>query len=153
MGLCSRPPSKISLTFDEVWDGLSDARINFSAAEMVTPGVPSPPQLSTLVENLNLQRALLHHISGMSSVNVVDKTKVQTIQKEEREGNSWPLVHLSDGRVLRARLLVSYNEVCAYTGSLILHRLVQTVSTPLCVHSQGSSHTAGHTIPKQSSRR
>ncbi|EPT03785.1 hypothetical protein FOMPIDRAFT_1142104 [Fomitopsis schrenkii] len=90
----------------QVWDGLSDARINFSAAEMITPGMPAPSELSTLVENLNLQRALLRHISGMASVSIVDKTRVQSIQKEEREGNGWPLVQLSDGRVLRARLLI-----------------------------------------------
>ena len=93
-----------------MWDGLSDARIDFSAAEMVTPGMPAPSQLSTLVENLNLQRALLRHVSGMASVSVVDKTKVQSIQKEEREGNGWPLIHLSDGRDLRARLLVSTSK-------------------------------------------
>ena len=103
--------SDTSLIVCKVWDGLSDARINFSAAEMVTPGMPAPSQLSTLVENLNLQRALLRHISGMPTVSVLEKTKVQSIQKEDREGNGWPLLDLSDGRVLRARLLVSHNEV------------------------------------------
>ena len=103
--------SDTSLIVCKVWDGLSDARINFSAAEMVTPGMPAPSQLSTLVENLNLQRALLRHISGMPTVSVLEETKVQSIQKEDREGNGWPLLDLSDGRVLRARLLVSHNEV------------------------------------------
>lgn len=114
-GDASEPLSWIALCFIliscKVWDGLSDARINFSAAETVTPGMPAPSELSTLVENLNLQRALLRHISGMASVSILEKTKVQSIQKEERDGNGWPLVHLSDGRVLRARLLVSGSSV------------------------------------------
>lgn len=114
-GDASEPLSWITLCFIltscKVWDGLSDARINFSAREMVTAGMPAPSELSTLVENLNLQRALLRHISGVASVSILDKTKVQSIQKEQREGNGWPLVHLSDGRVLRARLLVSGSSV------------------------------------------
>ncbi|KAH9938159.1 uncharacterized protein B0H18DRAFT_949595 [Fomitopsis serialis] len=73
---------------------------------MVTPGSATASEMSRLVENLNLQRALLHHISNIPAVNILDKTKVQSIQREEREGNGWPLVYLSDGRVLRARLLV-----------------------------------------------
>ncbi|KAH9844300.1 ubiquinone biosynthesis hydrox [Rhodofomes roseus] len=90
----------------QVWDGISDARVAFSAAEMMTPERVALDEMSRLVENLNLQRALLRHISSMPGVSIVDRTKVQSIEKEEREGNGWPLVHLSDGRVLRARLLV-----------------------------------------------
>ena len=63
--------------------------------------------MARLTENLNIQRALLRHLDSASSVELVDKVKVQSIEREEREGGGWPLVHLSDGRVLRARLLVS----------------------------------------------
>ncbi len=71
------------------------------------PGMESLPQMARLTENLNLQRALLRHLDSTSAVELFDKVKVQSIQREEREGGGWPLVHLSDGRVLRARLLVS----------------------------------------------
>ena len=63
--------------------------------------------MARLTENLNLQRALLRHLDSTSLVTLTDKVKVQAIEREEREGGGWPLVYLSDGRVLRARLLVS----------------------------------------------
>lgn len=63
--------------------------------------------MSRMTENLNLQRALLRRLTDSPTVKLIDKVKVQTIQREEREGGGWPLVHLSDGRVLRARLLAS----------------------------------------------
>lgn len=93
-----------------MWDGISDARIMFTAAEL---GLDSRvnkskiPQMARLTENLNLQRALLRHLDLSPEVQLFDKVKVSSIQQEEREGGGWPLVHLSDGRILRTRLLVS----------------------------------------------
>ncbi|KAI0741280.1 ubiquinone biosynthesis hydrox [Daedaleopsis nitida] len=93
----------------QVWDGLSDARITFSMQDDIAaslPGMGPQAQMATLTENLNLQRALLRHLDSTSAVELIDKVKVQSIAPEEREGGGWPLVHLSNGRVLRARLLV-----------------------------------------------
>ncbi|KAI0731047.1 ubiquinone biosynthesis hydrox [Earliella scabrosa] len=93
----------------QVWDGLSDARITFSIQDDMTsrlPGMDSQTQMARLTENLNLQRALLRHLGSTSSIELIEKVKVQSIERETREGGGWPLVHLSDGRVLRARLLV-----------------------------------------------
>lgn len=59
-----------------------------------------------MTENLNLQRALLHKLSTTSTVELADKVKVQSITQDTENGG-WPLVHLSDGRTVRARLLVS----------------------------------------------
>ena len=87
-----------------MWDGVSDARITFSASELPMGSVT---ELSRLTENLNLQRGLLRHLSRFPEVQLLDKVKVQSIIREEREENAWPLVHLSDGRVIRTRLLVS----------------------------------------------
>lgn len=58
-----------------------------------------------MTENLNLQRALLHKLSKTPAVELVDKVKVQNIVQDSENGG-WPLVHLSDGRIIRARLLV-----------------------------------------------
>ena len=94
----------------QVWDGLSDARITFSMQDDMAsrlPGMDSQTQMARLTENLNLQRALLRHLGSTSSIELIDKVKVQSIERETREGGGWPLVHLSDGRVLRPRLLVS----------------------------------------------
>ncbi|KAF7370679.1 Ubiquinone biosynthesis monooxygenase COQ6, mitochondrial [Mycena sanguinolenta] len=76
----------------QVWDGVSDARIDFSASLL---GLGSPGQgMARMTENLNLQR-----------VQILDKLKVQTIERPEGSGD-WPLVHLDNGGILRSRLLV-----------------------------------------------
>ena len=59
-----------------------------------------------MVENLNLQRASLLHLSRFPSTELLDNVKVQSITPDTREGGNWPLVHLSDGRTICARLLV-----------------------------------------------
>lgn len=92
----------------QVWDGVSDARITFSAADLP---FDSTNELSRMTENLNLQRGLLRHLSAFPDVELLDNVKVQTIIREDREGGGWPLVQLSDGRVLRARLLVRCQAV------------------------------------------
>ncbi|EJF64010.1 ubiquinone biosynthesis hydrox [Dichomitus squalens LYAD-421 SS1] len=107
----------------QVWDGVSDARITFSTQDdhaSFLPDASPQSQMARLTENLNLQRALLRHLDSNRTVELVDNVKVQSIVREEREGGGWPLVHLSDGRVLRARLLVGadgFNSpVRAYAG-------------------------------------
>lgn len=90
----------------QVWDGISDARITFSATEAAPAGTTAP-EMARLTENLNLQRALLRYLDTTPSIKLLDKVKVNSIEKEQKEGGGWPLVHLSDGRVLRARLLVT----------------------------------------------
>lgn len=87
----------------QVWDGLSNARITFSASELPLGSVD---ELSRLTENLNLQRGLLRHLSQYPEVQLLDKVKVQSIVREDREENAWPIVHLSNGQAIRARLLV-----------------------------------------------
>lgn len=70
--------------------------------------------MSTMVENLNLQRAAWRRIEELQKgekvkgVEVLDRTRVEGIERGERGG--WPVVSLraADGkeRKLRARLLV-----------------------------------------------
>lgn len=90
------------LTPSQVWDGISDARINFSAADLPLQA----PEMSRMTENLNLQRGLLKHLSQTPEVQLLDNVRVTAIEKEG-EANGWPLVRLSNGRTLRTRLLVS----------------------------------------------
>jgi ubiquinone biosynthesis monooxygenase Coq6 len=116
----------------QIWDGVSDARITFSASELPLKSVT---ELSRLTENLNLQRGLLRHLSQSPEVQILDKVKVQTIEREDREENAWPLVQLSDGRVIRTRLLVSG---CMHfpDQSLHLYRSVQMAPIRLSGHTQ-----------------
>jgi len=62
--------------------------------------------MATLTENFNLQRALLCHLSNVPAVRVLQQTKVTSIQSDGEQHGSWPLVHLDNQQVLRARLLV-----------------------------------------------
>lgn len=98
----------------KVWDGLSDARIVFSHSDVDTGLF----EMARLTENLNLQRALLLRLGQMvDQVSVMDNSKVEDISRDN--GNSWPVVRLSNGSALRARLLVSRDPIICYTVSLI----------------------------------
>ncbi|GAA5846425.1 hypothetical protein JCM9279_001371 [Rhodotorula babjevae] len=135
----------------QVWDGLSDARIEFqspflppSSSSSSSPfpppsssGAPPPPppdadadawdaayasalrprraHMSTLLENLNLQRAALRRIAECvrdrgARVELLDGRRVEGIERGE---GGWPVVRVGaqkgaggGGRRLRARLLI-----------------------------------------------
>lgn len=91
----------------KVWDGLSDSRIFFRASEAgISEAATKSIQMARLTENLNLQQGLLRSIDKLGVVDVMDNVKVSSIEKDSENGG-WPLVHLSNGLTLRARLLVS----------------------------------------------
>ncbi|KII85885.1 hypothetical protein PLICRDRAFT_94062 [Plicaturopsis crispa FD-325 SS-3] len=124
----------------QVWDGVSDARITFTASELGLGSSSEPTQMARLTENLNLQRGLLKHLSGISEVEVLDNVKVSSIRREEHEGGGWPMVHLSNGKILRARLLVgadgfnspvrSYAGINAYGWAYDTQAIVATLQHP-----------------------
>ncbi|KAI5120265.1 hypothetical protein M0805_004601 [Coniferiporia weirii] len=90
----------------QVWDGVSDARINFNASDVgFGYNNGQAPHMATMAENLNLQRALLRSLETSGAVEIMDKTKVDSIESDVERGG-WPLVHTSNGGILRARLLV-----------------------------------------------
>jgi ubiquinone biosynthesis monooxygenase Coq6 len=62
--------------------------------------------MATLTENFNLQHALLRHLSEVPTVRILQRTKVTSIQSDGEQHGSWPLIHLDNQQVLRARLLV-----------------------------------------------
>ncbi|KAI0339515.1 ubiquinone biosynthesis hydrox [Trametopsis cervina] len=118
----------------QVWDGISDARIRFSVEDVP---LQSSSQIARLTENLNLQRGLLRHLAQYPELELASNVKVQSIVKEERQGGGWPLIHLSDGRVLRARLLVgadgfnspvrAYANINSYGWAYDTHGIVATL--------------------------
>ena len=63
--------------------------------------------MSTMTENLNLQRALLRSLDNRGGVEILDNTRVSKIEKDTENGG-WPIVHTSQGGALRARLLVCF---------------------------------------------
>lgn len=66
--------------------------------------------IAYMTENLNLTSALLARIEELSGVSVFDNTKVENIElgeeTEDMDLRSWPIVELSGGRQLAARLLI-----------------------------------------------
>jgi ubiquinone biosynthesis monooxygenase Coq6 len=88
----------------QVWDGITGTRIEF--------GWPAKKgrTLAYMNENLNLTSALLRRVEELGAVEVLDGELVQDImlgeETEEIDLRSWPVVSLSGGRKLAARLLV-----------------------------------------------
>ena len=105
--------------------------------------------MARMTENLNLQRAALRHLDENPFIRILDKTKVEAISNDG-DGGNWPLVHLANGQVLRARLLVSHNTLYSAPRLMTIVRLAPMVSTLLFALSPESRHTAGHIRPMRS---
>ncbi|KAB2577771.1 Ubiquinone biosynthesis monooxygenase COQ6 [Lasiodiplodia theobromae] len=94
----------------QVWDGVSDARISFDWAE-VSRQPDQPTTIAYMIENANLTTGLLKRLTELGGVTTFSPTRVESIQlgTDSPDGldlSSWPVVTLSDGRTLAARLLV-----------------------------------------------
>jgi ubiquinone biosynthesis monooxygenase Coq6 len=89
----------------QVWDGVTGARIEFD-----WPAEKRGQTIAYMNENLNLTSALLKRIDELGGVEVLDGQKVEDIalgsETEDLDLSSWPVVSLSGGRKLAARLLV-----------------------------------------------
>ncbi|KAF4610564.1 hypothetical protein D9613_006875 [Agrocybe pediades] len=88
----------------QVWDGISEARIEFNANEMSSP--IGRTGMARLTENLNLQRALLRQLDNIPEVQIMQKTKVTSIEHDTEHHGGWPLIRLDNDQILRARLLI-----------------------------------------------
>lgn len=88
----------------QVWDGVSSSRIEFnwnpSASETI----------AYMTENANLVHGLLSRISELSGIDIIDRTRVEGISFGEDNGEldlrTWPVVAVTGGRKLVARLLI-----------------------------------------------
>ncbi|KAF8547484.1 ubiquinone biosynthesis hydrox [Imleria badia] len=136
----------------QVWDGISDARIIFDAAELPSAAsAAGSSEMARLTENLNLQRAFLRHLENSQGVQLLQKVKVESIRPDV-EGNGWPLVHLSDGTTIRARLLVgadgfnspvrSYAGISSYGWSYDTQAVVATLNHAPRGAFEKPNHTA-----------
>ncbi|KAK0733967.1 hypothetical protein B0T26DRAFT_686605 [Lasiosphaeria miniovina] len=92
----------------QVWDGVTGARIEFDWASGTPP--PAGTTIAYMVENLNLTSGLLRRLDELGGVSVFDNAKVEDIsfgeETEELDLREWPVVHLTGGNQLSARLLV-----------------------------------------------
>ncbi|PVI08080.1 ubiquinone biosynthesis hydrox [Periconia macrospinosa] len=98
----------------QVWDGVSDARISFDWESARTPFIPRKPNQPTtiayMIENANTTTALLSRLEELGGVDIFSATKVDSIElgtdTQQLDMSSWPIVSLSNGKTLAARLLV-----------------------------------------------
>ncbi|KAF2875002.1 hypothetical protein BDV95DRAFT_675190 [Massariosphaeria phaeospora] len=98
----------------QVWDGVTDARISFdwdSARPLLSPRKPSQPTtIAYMIENANTTTTLLSRLEELGGVDMFLATKVDSIDlgtdTERVDLSSWPVLTLSNGKSLAARLLV-----------------------------------------------
>ena len=140
----------------KVWDGLSSGRLSFVADDAAPPQAYDPLSdvqlepisMAWMTENLNLQRALLTRLRADSdAITLCSSTKVQDIQRDNVDAGGWPVLTLSDGKQIRARLLVGadginspvrkYAKIETYGWMYDTHGLVATLKVSPLVH-QGS---------------
>ncbi|KAI0272176.1 hypothetical protein BGY98DRAFT_1002086 [Russula aff. rugulosa BPL654] len=124
----------------QVWDGISDARIDFNAAALGISRRVGSNQMARMTETLNLQRALFRRLRELPNVTLLDNTKVINIFEDDIPGGGWPIVQLSDGVALRARLLVgadginspvrSYSKIDSYGWNYPTSAIVATLQHP-----------------------
>lgn len=99
----------------QVWDGVSGARIEFDWAQDATGSEGGI--IAYMTENLNLTSGLLKRLRELGGISIYDGVKVEHISiGTERpdldlDFSQWPVVHLSGGRELYARLLVGADGV------------------------------------------
>jgi ubiquinone biosynthesis monooxygenase Coq6 len=70
--------------------------------------------MACLTETLNLQRGLFRRLRELPNVTLLDNSKVINIFEDDIPGGGWPIIKLSNGVVLRARLLVGSATVWGY---------------------------------------
>lgn len=99
-----------------VWDGLSGALLDFDSAHL-SDAAGSSSQISFMVEISNLQQAMLQFLEqgpGKGICAIKDGAKVDSIVSGSKieagsssiEQDPWPIVQLSTGDAIQARLLV-----------------------------------------------
>ncbi|KAK4191729.1 hypothetical protein QBC35DRAFT_275424 [Podospora australis] len=91
----------------QVWDGVTGARVEFDWAGTEPAGGTT---IAYMTENLNLTSGLLKRLDELGGVSTFDNARVEKIsygeETEEVDLREWPVVHLSSGNQLAARLLV-----------------------------------------------
>ncbi|KAL7629597.1 putative ubiquinone biosynthesis monooxygenase [Parahypoxylon ruwenzoriense] len=99
----------------QVWDGVSDARIEFEWAPDSSAGAGAEEgegvrTVAYMAENLNLTSGLLGRLHELGGTTVIDKARVADItlgeETEDLDLREWPIVRLDGGKQLAARLLV-----------------------------------------------
>ncbi|KAF3919744.1 hypothetical protein ABW20_dc0107757 [Dactylellina cionopaga] len=96
----------------QVWDGMSGARVEFDWNKLLGGrDTQTDTTIAHMVENIHLSHGLLETIEELTvKPTMIDKTKVEKIEygqaTEDVDMRDWPVVTLSNGKRLAARLLI-----------------------------------------------
>ncbi|EWC45252.1 hypothetical protein DRE_05979 [Drechslerella stenobrocha 248] len=96
----------------QVWDGMSGARVEFDWNKLWGgKDAQTDTIIAHMVENVHLSHGLLKAIESLAvKPTIMDKTKVDRIEygqmTEQSDMRDWPVVTLSTGQQLAARLLI-----------------------------------------------
>ncbi|KAG5519154.1 hypothetical protein PMAC_002242 [Pneumocystis sp. 'macacae'] len=100
----------------QVWDGISSSRIHFFSGNYKFKNQESNA-LAFMIENINLQSAILKKISQFSDpIHIFDSEKTASITynediKSTYDLSNWPCVKLSNGKTLISRLLIGADGI------------------------------------------
>lgn len=135
----------------QVWDGRTDARITFGRQlddEDYGALAKDSSTLSYMIENTNLQKSLLHYIENSTSIDILESSKISSIERD----NEWPNVKLESGSSLRTRLLIGadgfnspvrkFAEIDSVGWSYNAAGFVSTLETQPSTSTSHSSRTA-----------
>ncbi|KAF2674510.1 ubiquinone biosynthesis monooxygenase COQ6 [Microthyrium microscopicum] len=98
----------------EVWDGLSGSKITFDWDETNSvarrPSRHDSQTIAYMIENINLTTGLQNFLKALGGITILSPAKVESISYGDSTGSSnlstWPVVKVSGGQTLAARLLV-----------------------------------------------
>ncbi|CAG8753277.1 16314_t:CDS:2, partial [Acaulospora morrowiae] len=115
----------------QVWDGITDARITFNCKDHNT-FLTNLGNIAWIAENHNIQQAILTRLSqykGNNNLTFFENTKVERITfdnyiggggiSEKFELSDWPSLKLSDGKILKTRLLVGADGINSLVRSFV----------------------------------
>ncbi|KAF2836462.1 ubiquinone biosynthesis hydrox [Patellaria atrata CBS 101060] len=93
----------------QVWDGITGSRIAFDW-EVNTRRDVQPSTIAYMIENQNLTTALQTYLEKLGDITVISPVRVDSIDlgnsTPELDLRSWPIISLSNGRRIGARLLI-----------------------------------------------
>jgi ubiquinone biosynthesis monooxygenase Coq6 len=94
----------------KVWDGVSGSKITFDWHSVGASPYGGQRNIAYMTENANLTSGLLQRAHELGGIEMMDNVKVANIQLGEDTGEhdmrSWPVISLSSGATIAARLLV-----------------------------------------------
>ncbi|RIB04194.1 hypothetical protein C2G38_2008486 [Gigaspora rosea] len=103
----------------QVWDGISNARIRFNSDDSISIN-KNIEAIAWIIENNNIQHAILTKLAQYkdSNIDFLENTTVKRImfddvnyENEQFDLSDWPSLELSNGKVLKTRLLIGADGI------------------------------------------